>query len=109
MWRALHLGAALWVVFAIGTAKAAAPQTSGTVEAGSEQKQPGQEPAGANPAEALEYGETIEIIGTTPVPGLGTALEDVPATVQTHGAKEAARRGPWSPAISWSATPGASA
>ncbi|MFL5422869.1 MAG: TonB-dependent receptor [Myxococcales bacterium] len=98
MWRALHLGAALYVVFAIGTANAAAPQTSGTVEAGSEQKQPAQEPAGANPAEALEYGETIEIIGTTPVPGLGTALEDVPATVQTYGAKEVARQGPLSAA-----------
>jgi iron complex outermembrane recepter protein len=53
-------------------------------------------PAPENPAEALEFGETIDVIGTTPVPGLGTALENVPASVQTHGAKEVARQRPQS-------------
>ena len=32
------------------------------------------------------------------MPGLGTALEDVPATVQTYGGKEVGRQGPLSPA-----------
>jgi len=35
----------------------------------------------ANPAEALEL-PTVKIVGTTPLPGLGTRLEDVPANVQ---------------------------
>jgi iron complex outermembrane recepter protein len=35
----------------------------------------------ANPAEALEL-PTVKIVGTTPLPGLGTPLEDVPANVQ---------------------------
>ena len=36
-----------------------------------------------NPAEALEM-PTVEIVGTTPLPGLGTALRDVPANVQIY-------------------------
>ncbi len=36
-----------------------------------------------NPAEALEL-PTVEIVGTTPLPGLGTALRDVPANVQIY-------------------------
>jgi iron complex outermembrane recepter protein len=64
---------------------------------------PGQPPAKPdpvvdNPAEALEYGEVIEVVGTTPVPGLGTALEDVPASVQTYGAEEIGRQRPLSAA-----------
>jgi outer membrane receptor protein involved in Fe transport len=43
--------------------------------------------AADNPAEALE-GEDIEVVGTTPVPGLGTPLRDVPSNVQIHGGKE---------------------
>jgi iron complex outermembrane receptor protein len=35
----------------------------------------------ANPAEAMEL-PTVKIVGTTPLPGLGTPLEDVPANVQ---------------------------
>ena len=35
-----------------------------------------------NPAEAMEV-PTVEIVGTTPLPGLGTPLRDVPANVQT--------------------------
>lgn len=57
-----------------------------------------QERAGENPAEALEYGEVIEVVGTTPVPGLGTALENVPASVQTYGAEEVGRQRPLSTA-----------
>jgi outer membrane receptor protein involved in Fe transport len=89
--------AAVCLVFSIGAAKAADPAAPAAA-ASDDQKQAGQEQAGANPAEALEYGETIEIVGTTPVPGLGTALEDVPATVQTYGAKEVGRQGPLSAA-----------
>ena len=35
----------------------------------------------ANPAEAMEV-PTVTVVGTTPLPGLGTALQDVPANVQ---------------------------
>lgn len=35
----------------------------------------------ANPAEAMEV-PTVTIVGTTPLPGLGTPLQDVPANVQ---------------------------
>jgi outer membrane receptor protein involved in Fe transport len=59
---------------------------------------PERDRAGENPAEALEYGEVIEVIGTTPVPGLGTALENVPASVQTYGAEEVGRQRPLSAA-----------
>lgn len=39
--------------------------------------------AAANPAEALEL-PTIEVIGTTLLPGLGTPARDVPANIQVH-------------------------
>jgi len=40
-----------------------------------------------NPAEALELPK-IDVIGTTPLPGLGTPLKDVPANVQVYTSKE---------------------
>src|SRR3984893_13701307 len=40
-----------------------------------------------NPAEALEM-PTVEIIGTTPLPGLGTPTRDVPANVQVFTSKD---------------------
>jgi outer membrane receptor protein involved in Fe transport len=40
-----------------------------------------------NPAEALEM-PTVEIIGTTPLPGLGTPARDVPANVQVYTSKD---------------------
>jgi iron complex outermembrane recepter protein len=40
-----------------------------------------------NPAEVLEL-PTLEIIGTTPLPGLGTPIKDVPANVQMHTSKD---------------------
>lgn len=36
-----------------------------------------------NPAEALEL-PTVEVVGTTPLPGLGTPIRDVPANVQIY-------------------------
>jgi outer membrane receptor protein involved in Fe transport len=36
-----------------------------------------------NPAEALEM-PTVTIVGTTPLPGLGTPIQDVPANVQIY-------------------------
>lgn len=53
---------------------------------------------GENPAEALELGEELEVVGTTPVPGLGTALEGVPASVQSFGAKALTHQRPRSAA-----------
>ncbi|MCX7163336.1 MAG: TonB-dependent receptor [Rhodocyclales bacterium] len=41
----------------------------------------------ANPAEILET-PTVEIIGTSPLPGLGTPLRDVPANVQIFTSRE---------------------
>jgi len=35
---------------------------------------------------------TIEVIGTTPLPGLGTRLDQVPSNVQTFGARDLARQ-----------------
>ena len=49
--------------------------------------------AADNPAEALEL-EQVDVIGTTPLPGLGTALKNVPANVQVYGSKELARQRP---------------
>jgi outer membrane receptor protein involved in Fe transport len=40
-----------------------------------------------NPAEALEM-PTVEIIGTTPLPGLGTPTRDVPANVQVYTSRD---------------------
>ena len=47
--------------------------------------------AAANPAEALEL-PSIEVIGTTLLPGLGTATRDVPANVQVFTQKDLARQ-----------------
>ncbi|HET9598491.1 MAG TPA: TonB-dependent receptor [Anaeromyxobacteraceae bacterium] len=76
----------------------AAPPAVGPEDAASDRKQAGGERGRQNPAEALEFGETIEVIGTLPVPGLGTALRDVPASVQTFGGKEVDRQNPLSAA-----------
>ena len=43
--------------------------------------------AADNPAEVLEL-PGVDIIGTTPMPGLGTPLRDVPANVQVYTSKE---------------------
>jgi iron complex outermembrane receptor protein len=40
-----------------------------------------------NPAEALEM-PTVEIVGTTPLPGLGTPTRDVPANVQIYTSRD---------------------
>lgn len=45
-----------------------------------------------NPAEALEL-PTVNIIGTTPLPGLGTPTRDVPANVQVYTSKDLAGQG----------------
>ncbi len=47
--------------------------------------------APANPAEVLEL-PTVEVIGTTPLPGIGTAVKDVPANVQVFTSKEFAKQ-----------------
>ena len=44
-----------------------------------------------NPAEALEL-PTVEIIGTTLLPGLGTVIRDVPANVQVYTQKDLAKQ-----------------
>jgi len=51
----------------------------------------GCEPAlsGDNPAEALEF-KKVEVVGTTPLPGLGTPLKDVPANVQVYTSNDLA-------------------
>lgn len=41
----------------------------------------------ANPAEVLET-PTVEVVGTTPLPGLGIPVRDVPANVQIFTSKE---------------------
>ncbi len=47
--------------------------------------------AAVNPAEALEL-PNVEVIGTTLLPGLGTAARDVPANVQVFTQKDLARQ-----------------
>lgn len=47
--------------------------------------------AADNPAEALEL-PTLEVVGTTPLPGLGTSIRDVPANVQVYTSKELGRQ-----------------
>jgi iron complex outermembrane recepter protein len=42
-----------------------------------------------NPAEALEM-PTVEIVGTTPLPGIGTPMRDVPANVQIYTSEDLA-------------------
>ncbi len=45
-----------------------------------------------NPAAELEA-PTIEVVGTTPLPGLGTPINQVPANVQAHTGEEMAVQG----------------
>ncbi len=47
--------------------------------------------AADNPAEAVEL-QHVEVIGTTPLPGLGTPLKDVPANVQVFGTRDLQRQ-----------------
>lgn len=47
--------------------------------------------AADNPAEVLEL-PTIEVVGITPLPGLGTRLRDVPANVQIFTSKDLAKQ-----------------
>jgi iron complex outermembrane receptor protein len=47
--------------------------------------------AADNPAEDIER-QHVDVIGTTPLPGLGTPLRDVPANVQVFGSKEIQRQ-----------------
>jgi iron complex outermembrane recepter protein len=49
--------------------------------------------AADNPAEVFEL-PSVEVVGVTPLPGLGTALRDVPANVQRFGASDIARQRP---------------
>jgi outer membrane receptor protein involved in Fe transport len=49
--------------------------------------------AADNPAEVFEL-PPVEVVGTTPLPGLGTPLRDVPANVQIFGAAALARQRP---------------
>src|SRR5206468_4011285 len=49
--------------------------------------------AAENPAEAFEL-PAVEVIGTTPLPGLGSALRDVPANVQVFGNRAIANQRP---------------
>jgi iron complex outermembrane recepter protein len=44
-----------------------------------------------NKAEALETG-TIEVISTTPLPGIGTSIDQVPSNVQSVSSKEIAKQ-----------------
>lgn len=44
-----------------------------------------------NPAEALEL-PTVEVVGTSPLPGLGTPIRDIPANVQVHTGQEVTRQ-----------------
>ncbi len=50
-----------------------------------------QQKAAGNPAEVLEL-PTIEVIGTTPLAGIGTPVRDVPANVQVFTSKEFAKQ-----------------
>jgi outer membrane receptor protein involved in Fe transport len=47
--------------------------------------------AADNPAEEVEH-QHVEVIGTTPLPGLGTPLRDVPANVQVFGGQDLKRQ-----------------
>ena len=47
--------------------------------------------AADNPAEVFEL-PSVQVVGVTPLPGLGTALRDVPANVQRFGAADIARQ-----------------
>ena len=47
--------------------------------------------AADNPAEAVELSR-VDVIGTTPLPGLGTPIRDVPANVQVYTSKDLGRQ-----------------
>jgi len=47
--------------------------------------------AAENPAEAVELTQ-VDVIGTTPLPGLGTPIRDVPANVQVYTGKDIAKQ-----------------
>ena len=47
--------------------------------------------AADNPAESLEL-PRVDVIGTTPLPGIGTPLKDVPANVQVYTSRELGRQ-----------------
>src|ERR1700674_137285 len=47
--------------------------------------------AADNPAEVLEL-PTIDVVGTTPIPGIGTPLKDVPANVQIYTSKDLSKQ-----------------
>jgi outer membrane receptor protein involved in Fe transport len=47
--------------------------------------------AADNPAEDVEH-QQVDVIGTSPLPGLGTPLRDVPANVQVFGSKDIQRQ-----------------
>jgi outer membrane receptor protein involved in Fe transport len=47
--------------------------------------------AADNPAEDVEH-QHVDVIGTSPLPGLGTPLRDVPANVQVYGSKDIERQ-----------------
>src|SRR4051794_41035704 len=49
--------------------------------------------AADNPAEVFEL-PSVDVVGVTPLPGLGTALRDVPANVQRFGATDLSRQRP---------------
>jgi len=49
------------------------------------------EPQPGNPAEALEL-PVVTVVGTTPLPGIGAPLEDVPANVQIYSSHDLARQ-----------------
>ena len=49
--------------------------------------------AADNPAEVFEL-PSVEVVGVTPLPGLGTPLRDVPANVQRFGAADISRQRP---------------
>lgn len=50
--------------------------------------------SGTQTALAVEALPAVEVVGATPLPGLGTPLKDVPANVQLFGAREIARQRP---------------
>jgi outer membrane receptor protein involved in Fe transport len=47
--------------------------------------------AADNPAEAVELSR-VDVVGTTPLPGLGTPIRDVPANVQVYTSKDLGRQ-----------------
>jgi hypothetical protein len=47
--------------------------------------------AADNPAEAVELTK-VDVIGTTPLPGLGTPARDVPANVQVYTGQDVGRQ-----------------